>query len=481
MSLNVCGLESKKAVKLRKIEARNAVASSRPCHCSPSYRLRFQGKSIVLLSGYHSLPHVWSVQPDMGVPPVYNTMSGNPFVKLKNYIHFAVNQELTKALIRPWCYTSVAIMQKCLSGESLFALVIRSGCSTKMTATPTTLAYIKERINGLQWNPWEPGLATASMLSDTALFKMTRESFDYRKDGMVYVAKWTKERATTSQFVKVLIDGKAVYEEELCETGNEKGQNAAIFLTLQQDQIITDCESKNYCESSQKVQNLSFCILSPLKSKRAEVVASKLLEIFVTLLSQHSAIRQRSRIFKCHNFRTQNMLAELKLVTCTPRVDVRVHETTGQSPSKVTRTLDGRGEEPPIGLESYVLPKLLDDAAKTEEEIEEFLTSKEETNDEESLNTHEKNMEKTKAQSEKEQLQGQSRAAVSITTLRGLDVDRGPADLKNFLVVIMAKYEGLYTAGCKEGRLSSKFTASDLQNISRLDNSAEGQQEPAEL
>ncbi|KRZ30328.1 hypothetical protein T4C_9720 [Trichinella pseudospiralis] len=107
------------------------------------------------------------------------------------------------------------------------------------------------------------------MLSDTALFKMTRESFDYRKDGMVYVAKWTKERATTSQFVKVLIDGKAVYEEELCETGNEKGQNAAIFLTLQQDQIITDCESKNYCESSQKVQNLSYneirCIASTKK------------------------------------------------------------------------------------------------------------------------------------------------------------------------------------------------------------------------
>ncbi|KRY83266.1 hypothetical protein T4D_3374 [Trichinella pseudospiralis] len=175
------------------------------------------------------------------------------------------------------------------------------------------------------------------------------------------------------------------------------------------------------------------------------------------------AFCNHSAIFKCHNFRTQNMLAELKLVTCTPSV----HETTGQSPSKVTRTLDGRGEEPPIGLESYVLPKLLDDAAKTEEEIEEFLTSQEETNDEESLNTHEKNMEKTKAQSEKEQLQGQSRAAVSITTLRGLDVDRGPADLKNFLVVIMAKYEGLYTAGCKEGRLSSKFTASDLQVISK--------------
>ncbi|KRX21973.1 Thyroid adenoma-associated -like protein [Trichinella nelsoni] len=50
-----------------------------------------------------------------------------------------------------------------------------------------------------------------------------------------------------------------------------------------------------------------------------------------------------------------------------------------QSPFKVTF-----GEEPRIGLESYVLPKSLVDAAKTEEEIEEFLTSHE-ASDEDNL------------------------------------------------------------------------------------------------
>ncbi|KRY99086.1 KRAB-A domain-containing protein 2, partial [Trichinella zimbabwensis] len=44
------------------------------------------------------------------------------------------------------------------------------------------------------------------------------------------------------------------------------------------------------------------------------------------------------------------------------QINVNVHETTGQSPFKVTF-----GEEPLIGLESYVLSKSLVDAAKTEE------------------------------------------------------------------------------------------------------------------
>ncbi|XP_003370623.1 hypothetical protein Tsp_09837 [Trichinella spiralis] len=48
-------------------------------------------------------------------------------------------------------------------------------------------------------------------------------------------------------------------------------------------------------------------------------------------------------------------------------------------------------------------------------------------------------------------------------TLRVPDVDRGPADPKNFLVVAMAECEGLYTVGCREGKLASKFTAADLQ------------------
>ncbi|KRX51773.1 hypothetical protein T09_1243 [Trichinella sp. T9] len=51
-------------------------------------------------------------------------------------------------------------------------------------------------------------------------------------------------------------------------------------------------------------------------------------------------------------------------------------------------------------------------------------------------------------------------------TLRVPDVDRGPADPKNFLAIVIAECEGLYTVGCREGKLSSKFTAADLQVIS---------------
>ncbi|KRY95366.1 hypothetical protein T11_9471 [Trichinella zimbabwensis] len=39
------------------------------------------------------------------------------------------------------------------------------------------------------------------------------------------------------------------------------------------------------------------------------------------------------------------------------QINVSVHETTGQSPFKVTFD-----EEPPIGLKSYVLPKSLEEA-----------------------------------------------------------------------------------------------------------------------
>ncbi|KRY97003.1 hypothetical protein T11_6637 [Trichinella zimbabwensis] len=54
------------------------------------------------------------------------------------------------------------------------------------------------------------------------------------------------------------------------------------------------------------------------------------------------------------------------------------------------------------------------------------------------------------------------------TTLGVADVDRGLADPKNFLVVVMAESEGLYTVGCREGKLNSKFQAADLQVISEM-------------
>ncbi|KRX78242.1 KRAB-A domain-containing protein 2 [Trichinella sp. T6] len=149
-----------------------------------------------------------------------------------------------------------------------------------------------------------------------------------------------------------------------------------------------------------------FCILSPLKSKRAEEVASKLLEIFLTFgapsILQSDNGREFSYVIIAE---LKTCWPELKLVTGRPRhpqsqgaverlngvvqdklaiwmrengckrwsmglkfvqwqINVSIHETTGQSPFKVTF-----GEEPRIGLESYVLPKSLVDVAKTEEEI----------------------------------------------------------------------------------------------------------------
>ena len=54
-------------------------------------------------------------------------------------------------------------------------------------------------------------------------------------------------------------------------------------------------------------------------------------------------------------------------------------------------------------------------------------------------------------------------------TLRVPDVDRGPTDPKNLLVVILkGEEDGLYTVGCREGVLGSKYTAADLSPIDQV-------------
>lgn len=56
---------------------------------------RFLG--ILLLSGYHSVPHedhYWSNSPDLGVPIVSETMSNKRYHVLKKYLHLADNQNL---------------------------------------------------------------------------------------------------------------------------------------------------------------------------------------------------------------------------------------------------------------------------------------------------------------------------------------------------------------------------------------------------
>ena len=49
--------------------------------------------------------------------------------------------------------------------------------------------------------------------------------------------------------------------------------------------------------------------------------------------------------------------------------------------------------------------------------------------------------------------------------IRVPDVNRGPADPKNLIVVVLSVKEGMYTVGCREGILMSKFTVADLQPI----------------
>ncbi|KAL8589382.1 hypothetical protein ACOMHN_021534 [Nucella lapillus] len=50
-------------------------------------------------------------------------------------------------------------------------------------------------------------------------------------------------------------------------------------------------------------------------------------------------------------------------------------------------------------------------------------------------------------------------------TIRVPDVDRGPSDPKNMLVVVLAVDNGMFTLGCKEGVLRSKVTAADLHPV----------------
>ncbi len=77
--------------------------------------------------------------------------------------------------------------------------------------------------------------------------------------------------------------------------------------------------------------------------------------------------------------------------------------------------------------------------------------------------------------------QGQSKAAARMTrcgnhllrplsigqcaTLGIPNVDRGPTDPKNMLVVVLKEQDGLYTVGCREGILGPKYTAADLSAI----------------
>ena len=51
-------------------------------------------------------------------------------------------------------------------------------------------------------------------------------------------------------------------------------------------------------------------------------------------------------------------------------------------------------------------------------------------------------------------------------TLKVPEFDRGPSDPRNLLVVIMDREDELYTVGCQQGTLRTKYTAADLEVVS---------------
>ncbi|XP_068221380.1 uncharacterized protein [Palaemon carinicauda] len=116
------------------------------------------------------------------------------------------------------------------------------------------------------------------------------------------------------------------------------------------------------------------------------------------------------------------------------QINISRHETTGHSPFKVTF-----GQEPQVGLGSSLLPRSALNEIVTEEGLETFVENKEGDED-----------------------------AVTEVTAQVENVDRGPSDPKNLLVVVMKGEDGLYTVGCREGFFGSKYTAADLSLIDQV-------------
>ena len=163
-----------------------------------------------------------------------------------------------------------------------------------------------------------------------------------------------------------------------------------------------------------------FCILRPLTSKRAEEVASNLLDIFLTFGAPGILQSDNGREFVISVIaELSNLWPELKLVTGRPRhpqsqgaverlngviqdklaiwmrenksrrwsvgikfiqwqINISLYETTGQSPYKVTF-----GEDPNVGLGSSFLPKTVLEKNTTEEDLEDFLETCEQGSDDE--------------------------------------------------------------------------------------------------
>ncbi|KRX26782.1 hypothetical protein T07_8989 [Trichinella nelsoni] len=308
------------------------------------------------------------------------------------------------------------------------------------------------------------------------------------------------------------MDRKAVFEEKFRTLIKEKGQNAQIFPTSQRDQIITDISRiqsdgpKSVRDYNSRNHEEMFDVISAAYQNighGGEKEHFKKLRINgLTSHGKHAICLPRFPLVSTNvmsrgqvdviNFQ---ILLDVKTIRSSIKAARNLHNVTTPTTVKLARHPQSQGaierlngvvqeklairmqEKKCKNMRSHelVLPKSLVDAAKTEEEIEGFLAFQKEANEKESLNRDGKNYEENESIAEKTFLhrdqafikaQEEAAAGSQNATLRVPDVDRGPADPKNFPVVIMAECEVLYTVGCREGKLSFKFTAADLQVIS---------------
>ncbi|KRY08700.1 hypothetical protein T12_11885 [Trichinella patagoniensis] len=320
----------------------------------------------------------------------------------------------------------------------------------------------------------------------------------------------------------VLMDRKAVFEEKFRTLIKEKGQNAQIFPTSQRDQMITDISriqsdgpksvrdynSRNQSQNkwanvTREACHMFATLCEECHKKRARKLPKSLV---VKPPKWHQAARNLHNLFwlfcnpttvKCHNAPSSAIIGELK--TCWPELKLVTGRSRHPQSQGAIERLNGvvqkklaiRMQEKntkiwSIGLKFVQWQIYL---MQTEEEVEGFLAFQEEANEKESLNRDEKSYKENESIAEKTFLhrdqafiKAQEEAAEmkrrftkmlkplhigQIATVRVPDVDRGPADPKNFLVLIMAECERLYTVGCREGKLSFKFTAADLQVTSK--------------
>ncbi|XP_068229732.1 KRAB-A domain-containing protein 2-like [Palaemon carinicauda] len=270
-----------------------------------------------------------------------------------------------------------------------------------------------------------------------------------------------------------------------------------------------------------------FCVLRPLTSKRTKEVANTLLPIFFTFGAPVILHTDNGRVFvNAVISELSTLWPELILVTGRQRhpqsqgaverlngviqdklkiwmyknkssrwsvgvhfvqwqINISEHETIKTSPFKVMF-----GIEPKVGLASTVIPPNMLGNIRTEEYLDTILQNEAEgAADEEEQGEEEQEREEDQDGVEAPQFPearqlaaaGQEKTALRMTrrakhllsalqvgdnaTLKVPEFDRGPSDSRNLLVVVLQRDEDLYQVGCREGRITTRYTAADMDLV----------------